>query len=463
MYTTINVLNDEANKLIKATKMKMNYLILPVNILPKKEIKDLKENFKNFTSKFSSEYKKYMEDKEQKINSNKKFLEDDSKIDELFETVKQKDEKINNDIEYLSREFDKIYKADLDYINKHDIHNSEITSRSQSSNSSSKSDFGESELLIISKIFLNTIVTSNDMNNLKQKNSVQEEREFLMSLLKIEELFPKFASKRYIVCDYFMDVYSFCQKNYFTIQQMSVIISIFYFMFSYSFSKSTSNLEKSRNLYKRIIDYHSTNRPPFSYQFFNQNEKNKLIDYANQTLFRNYSLYESIFRYEVSICFFSKSPIQIPHNHLPTNEDNYKLKNELIKPTDEIPQIMKDIVDNIEHEEDEQDDKDDDNKKNKETEKTNDEIDDEKRIKELKEFVQSFYNSFSEYDKAKMQKLEEIEKAQKEKEGNLVRQIMDNKLVEIHKDIDEKISESKKEQINQIDEFLNEKDKTKKK
>lgn len=461
MYATLNVLNDEANKLTQLVKSKLNLLNLPVNILPAKDVKDLKFAFKNFTTKFSSEYKKFLDDKEQKLNSNKKFDEEDMKMEEYIESIRVKDEQINNDIEFLSREFDKIYQAELEYIKRNKLYESSTPSRSQSSGSSdSRSNAGDNDIVIINKVFLNTIVTSNDMNILRHKTSIEDEKNYIFELLKIKELFSTSISKQSIFLDFFMDITSFCVKHRFSIQQMSVIFSIFYFMFLYSFTKSGVNYEKSKDLFNKILDYHSENRPPFSYGIFNAEEKKILKNFGENTLYRNYSIFESIFQFEISICFFSIPPNKMPHEELPKTE-NYKIKEEMLKPTDDLPQIMKDALDNADRDIDDGEEKEEEKKNDNEI--NDDELEEQRKMAELKEFMESFYNSAVEYDDLKRKKQEELERSIKDREGNHVRQLMDEKIGEINKDVDEKVNLLNKPAFEAVDQYLSEKNNPKKK
>ena len=126
-------------------------------------------------------------------------------------------------------------------------------------------------MLIINKLFLNSIVTTNDILILKRKPTFEEERKFIMELFKINELFPSSISKQLILVDFYMEIYSFCIDNKFTIEHMSTIFSIFYFLFSYSFINSNIVVEKSLSLFTEILDFHAMNRPPFSHEIFCRN------------------------------------------------------------------------------------------------------------------------------------------------------------------------------------------------
>lgn len=87
------------------------------------------------------------------------------------------------------------------------------------------------EYLIIDHIFLNTKVTINDMDILKKRETLEEEKTFITQLFNLKELFENSQSKQYVMLDYYMNLYSLCIDNKFTLQQISTIMSIFFHFF----------------------------------------------------------------------------------------------------------------------------------------------------------------------------------------------------------------------------------------
>lgn len=122
---------------------------------------------------------------------------------------------------------------------------------------------------------------------------------------------------------------------------MSTIFSIFYFLFSYSFINSNIVVEKSLSLFTEILDFHAMNRPPFSHESFTQKQRDIIYNFGKSSFYRNYSLFENIFQYEVSICFFSKDPKPIPYRSLPPL---YDLK-ETLRSSEPIPAILRKLID----------------------------------------------------------------------------------------------------------------------
>ena len=129
------------------------------------------------------------------------------------------------------------------------------------------------EYLIIEKVFLNTKVSINEIDLLKKRANLNEEKIFIMQLFNLKELFENSQSKQFIMLDYYMNLYNLCINNNFTLQQISTIMSIFYFIFSYSFCWIATE-EKILEIYKYIISYHSLDNLPFTYQIFSKSKKN---------------------------------------------------------------------------------------------------------------------------------------------------------------------------------------------
>ena len=185
-----------------------------------------------------------------------------------------------------------------------------------------------------------------------------------------------------------MNIYTFCIEQQFTLQQMSTIFSIFYFLFSYSFINANIVCEKSLALFAEILDFHSLNRPPFSYEIFNQHERDVIYNFGKMSFYRNYSLFENIFQYEVSICFFSKEPKAIPFRQLPSIS-HYELKSELRQGSENIPDIIKRMIEEREKEIEPEEENDEAENEIKD-EKSEEEINEEKQMKKLRDFMNMF-------------------------------------------------------------------------
>lgn len=80
-------------------------------------------------------------------------------------------------------------------------------------------------------------------------------------------------------------------------------------------------VEKSRDLFSEIIDFHSQNRPPYSYEIYSPDDKIQIMNYFDNTFYRNYSLYENIYKYNTNIYLGTVDFPAIPSKDLPKMEE----------------------------------------------------------------------------------------------------------------------------------------------
>lgn len=457
MNASIQLLQEESLKIERLVGLKTTLLKLPVNILSGKEVQEIKKMFQEFTTRLDRLFTTFQEAREQKLSQNKRMDENDKQLEKQFEDIKKKDISLKESIDYLTFEYDKIKEEEIKYLRRNK--RNDLGEESSSYSGSERSEGGEQESLIINKIFLNSIVTTNDMQILKRKTTLEEERNYIMELFKINELFPSSISKQLILVDFYMNIYTFCIGEQFTLQQMSTIFSIFYFLFSYSFINANIVCEKSLSLFAEILDFHSLNRPPFSYEIFNQHERDVIYNFGKMSFYRNYSLFENIFQYEVSICFFSKEPKAIPFRQLPSIS-NYGLKSELNQGSENIPDIIKRMIEEREKEIEPEEENDEAENEIKD-EKSEEEINEEKQMKKLRDFMNMF-NQTNSLEQLKKEEEDEKKRQENELETNAARGFLESKINEMTKEITEKINISNKAVFNPVIEALNEKEKAKK-
>lgn len=457
MNASIQLLQEESLKIERLVGLKTTLLKLPVNILSGKEVQEIKKMFQEFTTRLDRLFTTFQEAREQKLSQNKRMDENDKQLEKQFEDIKKKDISLKESIDYLTFEYDKIKEEEIKYLRRNK--RNDLGEESSSYSGSERSEGGEQESLIINKIFLNSIVTTNDMQILKRKTTLEEERNYIMELFKINELFPSSISKQLILVDFYMNIYTFCIGEQFTLQQMSTIFSIFYFLFSYSFINANIVCEKSLSLFAEILDFHSLNRPPFSYEIFNQHERDVIYNFGKMSFYRNYSLFENIFQYEVSICFFSKEPKAIPFRQLPSIS-NYGLRSELNQGSENIPDIIKRMIEEREKEIEPEEENDEAENEIKD-EKSEEEINEEKQMKKLRDFMNMF-NQTNSLEQLKKEEEDEKKRQENELEANAARGFLESKINEMTKEITEKINISNKAVFNPVIEALNEKEKAKK-
>jgi len=283
----------------------------------------------------------------------------------------------------------------------------------------------------------------NDVDLLKKKETLDEEKEFISKKFNLKNLFENSSSKQYIMLDYYMNIYNLCIENNFTLQQISTIMSIFYFIFSYSFSW-VSTEEKILEIFTAIISYHSENNPPFSQKIFEPRHKNLLINFFENTFIKNFSFFEVLFRSDVAICFFNqvstKAELIKEESGIQNKIEQKKLGEE--KNTEEL--------NNEEEEENEE------NKK-KEGEKSLDEIQDEKEIETMKNFINSFYQAVGDFEMQRARAEGNAIKGKNAEEANQAKMFLDIKLPEIKKDINDLIEVQTRSVIKPVEKEVAEK------
>ena len=284
-------------------------------------------------------------------------------------------------------------------------------------------------------------MTINDVDILKKKETLDEEKSFITQLFDLKSLFENSVSKQYIMQDFYMNIYNLCIDNNFTLQQISTIMSIFYFIFSYSFSW-VSTEDKISEIFREIICYHSVNNPPFSHKIFEKNQKKLLIDFFENTFIKNFAFFEVLFRLDVSVCFFNQVLTKTETSVQETGTQN---KVEIKKTTNE--KALEELNNEEENEE---------NKK-KEGEKSLDEIQDEKEIEQMKNFINSFYQAVGDFEMQRARAEGNAIKGKNAEEANQAKMFLDLKVPEITKDINDLIEVQTRSVIKPVEQEMAEK------
>ena len=450
MIATLNGMLDELDCMKRIIEIKSTLIDFPGKIISTKEINDIKSYFKDFEKKIESYFRSFLSEKEKEAKSKKpKTLEQKERfkeIETLFDKVKTTEKVILSKARILfedySRRENELFSGEIIprkikvILNDGRGGNNNIVL----TENSDPADPPKEEYLIVEKVFLNTKVSINEIDVLKKRNTLDEERIFLMQLFNLKELFENSQSKQFIMLDYYMNLYNLCIDNNFTLQQISTIMSIFYFIFSYSFSWVATE-EKILEIYKYILSYHSLNNPPFSYLIFNKNQKQLLIEFFENTFIKNFPFFEVLFRYDVSVCFFNQV--------LSRTETTKVLDNKSQKKLDNVKNDEKIIEDSENMDEEEA--------KEKEGEKSLDDINDEKEIEMMKNFVNSFYQAVGDLEMQRAKQEGNIIKGKNAEEANQARLFLDIKVPEIKKDINEQIEVQTRSVIRPVEQEMAEK------
>ena len=474
MISTLNGMLDELDCMKRIIGIKTTLIEFPGKIISTKEINDIKLYFKDFERKIESYFRSFLAEKEKEAKSKKpktaEMKERFKEIEALFEKVKTTEKVILSKANFLfdeySRRENELFSAQIiprkvkvilndgrtnNNTNNNNNNNNTANNNNNNTNTNTNNNVNptensnptepeKEEYLIIDKIFLNTKVSINDIDLLKKRGTLDEEKIFLTQLFDLKELFENSQSKQLIMLDYYMNLYNLCIDNTFTLQQISTIMSIFYYIFSYSFCWVATE-EKILEIFKSILAYHSLNNPPFSYEIFKKKQKKLLIEFFENTFIKNFPFFEVLFRYDVSVCFFNQvitREANVSSNHITQKKIDTSNRND--------EKIMEDS-ENMEEEE----------VKEKEGEKSLDDINDEKEIEMMKNFVNSFYQAIGDLEMQRAKQEGNLLKGKNAEEANQARLFLDIKVPEIKKDINEMIEVQTRSVIKPVEQEMAEK------
>lgn len=318
MSRLIDLYISDSLEIVEKLKSKLNLLKSPMNLLNQNEINEMNmlqdkdnENFEKL--------KKYFE----VSNQDTDVLESISIYRELKEEIEKRRKFIKyyeDKHTYTNRTFTKKSEVNASYI-QYDTENSVISTIEANQ---------EQDLPEIENHFLNSIITTRQVAELKEKNCLSKERQFLSEVFGLRES----EEKDEILIDFYMSLYKFSIEKEFNVEESSTFLSIMYFIFNYSILGMKIIKQKSVELFMKIIEYHSNNFPPYFYYIFNSTRKKEIISYVNSSFYRNYSLYENIFKYNVNIFLSTKQPKQIPNDDFPSTQS---LSFEFLKEKMKIP------------------------------------------------------------------------------------------------------------------------------
>ena len=222
MIATLNGMLDELDCMKRIIEIKSTLIEFPGKIISTKEINDIKSYFKDFEKKIESYFRSFLSEKEKEAKSKKpKTLEQKERfkeIETLFDKVKTTEKVILSKAKTLFEEYSKREKELFSgqiiprkikvILNDGRNNNNNIVLTENSDPAEPQKE----EYLIVEKVFLNSKVSINEIDVLKKRNTLDEERIFLMQLFNLKELFENSQSKQFIMLDYYMNLEK--QGNY---------------------------------------------------------------------------------------------------------------------------------------------------------------------------------------------------------------------------------------------------------
>ena len=290
------------------------------------------------------------------------------------------------------------------------------------------------EKLEIHQIFLNSVVTTNDIEQLKASKTLLEEKRCISQIMNLKYE----VSKDQIIIDFYLTVFHFCLKNKLSIEKISTLLSILYFIFNYSIMNKKLSKEKSFNLFVDIMDFHSLNRPPYCYEIFTVDEKQLIIEYIKNSFYRNFMILENIFKYNINICLLTR--VYNPFQNINPLESK-DLKQSTKADVNSFPFLHKCYTEKQEEKEKEVTEMN--------VKKSQVEIYEEIQLDKLKNFMKTFYKNKSQDDRDSQIENQKQEMLL-ENEINEVKQILETKIGEIKKDTNDKISIKNKEVLKKL-------------
>jgi hypothetical protein len=426
MNNAILLFKEDSKEITQAIKNKINLLRSPVNLLNETEVQEIN----NFMKKYKEKIEKLSStfNNPENISNNSTDLDVYNQIMNQFKDTTQIIEKIIQ--EYKNSLNTRTY-TDNNVFDKDDT-------------ISETSEYFNKDRVVITRVFLNSIVTTQQITELRSKKTQNEEIAYICEIYNLKQD----SNKEYIVIDFYRDIYKFCLIHKFSIEKISTFMSIMYFIFNYSILNKKVTKDKSISVFNDVINYHSIQRPPYNYEIFSNSDKTAILEYTRKGFYRNFILYENIFKYNMNINIYSKEMIKIPTegfpllNHLDmgktVDSDTLEILKDVFNKEDIYkPNILvQEVVTNI------------DEAKN-EFEKYK-----EEELEHMRKVIHTLSKSKAEWDSARVMADKLKEDKFLEYETNEVKNFIDVKINEIGKETEEAFDLADNNIINQANNFL---------
>ena len=238
MISSLNGMLDELDCMKRIITIKTTLIEFPGKIISTKEINDIRLYFKDFERKIESYFRSFLAEKEKEAKSKKpktaEMKERFKEIEALFDKVKTTEKLILSKASFLFDEYSRrenellsgqIIPRKIKVVlndgrsnntananananstnannannannaaanNANNVNNNANNNNNNSQNATENSvppELVKDEYLIIDKIFLNTKVSINDVDLLKKRNTLDEEKNFITHLFNLKELF----------------------------------------------------------------------------------------------------------------------------------------------------------------------------------------------------------------------------------------------------------------------------------
>jgi hypothetical protein len=103
-----------------------------------------------------------------------------------------------------------------------------------------------------------------------------------------------------LILDYHYINYTFCQEKSYSNEKVSTFLAIMNFIL-HTMIKNQLPVEEGIKMLKGILAKHCEQRPPFSIFIFTRQEATEICNFALNSFFRHYSLYEYSFKPKIEL------------------------------------------------------------------------------------------------------------------------------------------------------------------
>lgn len=137
-----------------------------------------------------------------------------------------------------------------------------------------------------------TDVPREEMAEMRRCKTREEVKALLMKCMRISNE-DGFQSE--ILGEFHFHNFGFCQKQCFSDEQASTLLSIMRLLHQRSVADSKMSIQDAFVLFRELMDSHSVQRPPYSVGVFSTAEQAAISDYVAETFFRHFKMYQYVY------------------------------------------------------------------------------------------------------------------------------------------------------------------------
>lgn len=155
------------------------------------------------------------------------------------------------------------------------------------------------------EFFLYTRLGQNETKNLKKAVTNRDERKVLAQIFGLKTLtqdapYESPDQVEVLRLDFHYINYNFCKEHYFSNEKTSTLIAMLEAVLVKMLERQLT-AQQGFNMLRQYLADHSIQRPPFSIAIFTPREVQKILEFAQETFLRHFSLYEFAFNPRVEL------------------------------------------------------------------------------------------------------------------------------------------------------------------